>query len=377
MDILFEDAAIIVVVKPRGVLSEYSEHEPSVITALGDHGMLYPVHRLDRAVGGVMVYAKTKRAAATLSSAVQRGELSKEYTAIVSGVPTPKTGEMRDLLFKDAAKNKSFVVDRSRKGAKEAILRYAVRDTREFGGRTFSRVDVELVTGRSHQIRVQFASRTFPLVGDGKYGSREKCPYLALFACALSFPHPTTGERMRFCAPVPDDHPWNLFGSAAYEIERKFLIAYPDVKQLEAIPGVRISRLEQTYLVAPDGVALRVRRIEDEKGVRYIETAKRRVSDIRAVEEERTLTGEEYEALLLRADKARRPIAKTRYALPYDGHIVEVDVYDFWQDRATAEVELASEDEAFELPAWLSVIREVTADARYKNVNLARELPQD
>ncbi len=377
MEILFEDAAVIVVVKPRGMLSEYSEREPSVITALADHGTLYPVHRLDRAVGGVMVYAKTKRAAATLSAAVQKGALSKEYTAVVSGVPEPVSGEMRDFLFKDAAKNKSFVVDRARKGAKEAILTYAVRDTREVEGRTLSRVDVTLVTGRSHQIRVQFASRGFPLFGDGKYGSREKAPYLALFATALTFPHPVTGEKMRFCAPVPSDAPWHMFGSAAYEIERKYLIAYPDVKVLEAMKGVRISRLVQTYLTAADGVALRVRRIENEKEVRYIETAKRRVSDLRALEEERTLTKEEYEALLLRADKERRPIAKTRYALPHDGHVVEVDVYDFWQDRATAEVELASEDEVFSLPACLTVIREVTADARYKNVNLAKELPED
>lgn len=377
MEILFEDAAVIVVVKPRGMLSEYSECEPSVIKALGAHGTLYPVHRLDRAVGGVMVYAKTKRAAATLSTAVQQGELIKEYTAIVSGEPTPDKGELRDLLYKDAAKNKSFVVDRARKGAKEAILRYAVRDTRTYEGRTLSRVDVTLVTGRSHQIRVQFASRTWPLFGDGKYGSREKAAYVALFATALTFPHPVTGKPMRFCAPVPNDVPWNVFGSSNYEIERKYLIAYPDVRVLEAFEGVRISRLVQTYLVAADGVALRVRRVEDADGVRYIETAKRRVSDMRVLEEERVLTREEYEALLLRADTKRRPIAKTRYALPYDGHVVEVDVYDFWQDRATAEVELASEDEAFSLPDCLRVIREVTTDARYKNVNLARELPQD
>ena len=377
MEILFEDAAVIVVVKPRGMLSEYSEREPSVITELEEHGTLYPVHRLDRAVGGVMVYAKTKRAAATLCAAVQEGWLSKEYVAVVSGVPTPAEGEMRDLLFKDAAKNKSFVVDRARKGAKEAILRYAVRDTREWQGRTLSRVDVALVTGRSHQIRVQFASRGYPLFGDGKYGSREKAPYLALFAAALSFPHPTTGKQLRFCAPAPNGLPWDAFGSAAYEIERKYLIAYPDKDALAAMSGVRISRIVQTYLTAAEGVALRVRRVENGEGVRYIETAKRRVSDTRAVEEERTLSKEEYEALLLRADKTRQPICKTRYAVPSGNHVVEVDVYDFWQDRATAEVELASEDEAFELPAWLSVIREVTADARYKNVNLARELPKD
>ncbi len=377
MDILFEDSALIVVVKPRGMLSEYSEHEPSVITALAEHGTLYPVHRLDRAVGGVMVYAKTKRAAATLSAAVQNGLLCKRYTAIVSGVPTPAVGELCDLLFKDAAKNKSFVVERMRKGAKEAILTYTVRDTREVEGRALSRVEITLVTGRSHQIRVQFASRGLPLVGDGKYGSREKAPYPALFATALSFPHPVTGKEMQFCTPVPGDYPWSAFGSSAYEIERKFLIAYPDVSVLRAMDGCHVARIEQTYLLATDGVARRVRRLESERGVRYIETVKRRVSDLRAVEEERELTAEEYASLLTLADPMRRTIDKTRYSVPYGGHTVEVDVYDFWQDRATAEVELASEDEAVMLPDFLTVIREVTADARYKNVNLARELPED
>ena len=377
MEILFEDAALIVVIKPRGMLSEYSACEPSVITALADHGALYPVHRLDRAVGGVMVYAKTKRAAASLSAAVQQGLLCKQYSAVVSGTPTPEKGELRDLLFKDSAKNKSFVVDRARKGAKEAILTYTVRDTREVEGRTLSRVEITLVTGRSHQIRVQFASRGWPLFGDGKYGSREKAAYPSLFATALTFPHPTTGKEMHFCAPVPSDHPWNAFGSSAYEIERKYLIAYPDTKALCAMDGCRVARIEQTYLHAADGVALRVRRLEDESGVRYIETAKRRVSDLRAVEEERELAVTEYEELLARADETRRPINKTRYSVPFDGRTIEVDVYDFWSDRATVEVELASESEDVALPPCLSVLREVSADARYKNVNLAKELPKD
>lgn len=377
MDILFEDAAVIVAVKPRGMLSEYSEREPSVITALADHGTLYPVHRLDRAVGGVMVYAKTKRAAATLSAAVQAGALCKQYTAIVSGVPAPASGELRDLLWKDAAKNKSFVVGSARKGAKEAILTYTVRDTREVRGRTLSRVEITLVTGRSHQIRVQFASRGWPLFGDGKYGSREKAPYPALFATSLTFPHPDTGEQLRFDVPVPNDHPWSVFGSSAYEIERKYLIEYPDVCVLQKMEGFHIARIDQTYLTAPNGVARRVRRMEDERGVRYIETVKRRVSDLRAVEEERELNECEYRELLLLADQTRRPIGKMRYSVPYGGHTVEVDVYDFWRDRATAEVELASEDAAVLLPPCLTVVREVTADARYKNVNLARELPAD
>ena len=159
------------------------------------------------------------------------------------------------------------------------------------------------------------------------------------------------------------------------EIERKYLIAYPDVAVLKAMDGCRVARIEQTYLTAPNGVTHRVRRIADERGVRYIETVKRRVSDLRAVEEERALDEAAYAALLERADETRRPIFKTRYSVPYAAHTVEVDVYDFWNDRATAEVELAGEGEAVSLPSCLTLIREVTEDARYKNVNLAKELP--
>jgi CYTH domain-containing protein len=115
-----------------------------------------------------------------------------------------------------------------------------------------------------------------------------------------------------------------------------------------------------------------------EMGVtRYIETRKYRVSDLRATEEEKELSSAEYDALLALADPTLRPICKTRYAIPYKGHVVEVDLYDFWQDRATAEVELSHESEQAELPPCLSLIREVSDDKRYKNVNLARELPEN
>ncbi len=377
MEILYRDASVLVVVKPRGVLSEYHECEASVPAILSEYGTVYPVHRLDRAVGGVMVYAKTKQAAAALCAAVQRGALCKQYTAIVSGTPEPDAGEWRDFLLKDSAKNKSFVVSGARKGAKEAILRYAVQGSVEHEGATLSRVQIDLVTGRSHQIRVQFASRGCPLVGDGKYGSRCKAPYPALFATSLTFPHPKSGEIMQFSTPVPDDFPWNLFGSSAYEIERKYLIAYPDKAALAACEGVRIKRITQTYLAAPEGMTHRVRAVVENGETRYIETTKRRVNALRAVEEERDLTAAEYEALLDRADPARRPIGKTRYCVPYAGRTAEVDLYDFWQDRATVEVEMASEEERVTLPPFLRVIREVTEDKRYKNVNLARELPVD
>ena len=375
MEILFEDNYIVVAVKPRGVLSEAHESEENMPALLG--GNVFPVHRLDRTVGGVMVYAKTREAAARLSAAVQQNKLEKEYTAIVAGVPVPTEGELCDYLFKDSTKNKSFVVDSARKGAKEAVLFYHTSDTCTHEGNTLSRVKIRLQTGRSHQIRVQFASRKHPLVGDGKYGSRVKAEYPALFATGLSFPHPQSGKKMQFSTPVPGDFPWELFGTSQYEIERKYLIAYPDKAVLARADGARIKRIEQTYLLAGAGETRRVRKMTENGETRYVETRKYRVSDLRATEEEKELTAEEYDALLALADPALRPIFKTRYAIPFAGHVVEVDLYDFWQDRATAEVELASEAEGVELPSYLRVIREVTADKRYKNVCLARELPQE
>ena len=175
---------------------------------------------------------------------------------------------------------------------------------------------------------------------------------------------------------MPSDFPWDLFGTSQYEIERKYLIEYPDKAVLEAADGVRVKRIEQTYLQAATGETRRVRKMEENGATRYIETRKYRVSDLRATEEEKELSATEYDALLRLADPALRPIFKTRYAIPYAGHTVEVDLYDFWQDRATAEVELASEQEVVELPPYLRVIRDVSADKRYKNVNLARELPE-
>lgn len=374
MEILFEDKYLVVAVKPRGVLSEHHEREENMPALLG--GNVFPVHRLDRTVGGVMVYAKTREAAAKLSAAVQQNRLEKEYTAIVAGVPAPAEGEMRDYLFKDSAKNKSFVVDGARKGAKEAILTYHTLDTCTHEGSALSRVKIRLQTGRSHQIRVQLASRQHPLVGDGKYGSRIKAEYPALFATGLAFPHPRSGKKMQFSTPVPGDFPWRLFGTSQYEIERKYLIEYPNVATLEAAEGVRVKRIEQTYLLADKGETRRVRKMTEKGVTRYIETRKYRVSDLRATEEEKELSAAEYDTLLALADPDLRPICKTRYAIPYAGHVVEVDLYDFWQDRATAEVELADEKEAVELPPFLRVIREVSDDKRYKNVNLARELPE-
>ena len=175
MNILYSDKHYTVIVKPVGM---DSEHE--VPTALG--GEVYPIHRLDKNVGGVMVYARTKSAAAALSKAVQEGAMIKEYVALVHGTP-PESGDWEDWLFKDSRKNKVFVVKRQRAGVKKARLEF----TRSTAGGT-SLVHVRLHTGRSHQIRVQFASRGFPLVGDHKYGARDDSPAPMLFSRRITFP---------------------------------------------------------------------------------------------------------------------------------------------------------------------------------------------
>lgn len=376
-EILYQDASLVVAIKPRGVLSEgdaaVADAMPALLAPVA--GTVYPVHRLDRGVGGVMVYARNRGDAAALCGALASDALTKTYLAVVSGRPDPDEGEWRDYLFKDSAKNKSFVVSGARRGAREAVLRYRVLDTVCEGETVLSRVSVTLMTGRSHQIRVQFASRGFPLVGDGKYGSRIKAPFPALYAESLSFPHPESGKRMHFSAPVPSEFPYTLFGRSALEIEHKYLIAYPDPVMLEQLPGVRKKEMVQTYLLAPAGETRRVRRVCENGQTTYVFTRKVRQSDLCALEEEKPLTEEAYEALLGEADQTRRPVEKTRYCIPFHNRTVEVDIYPFWQDRAIAEVEVANSAEVVTLPPFLRVIREVSGDKRYKNVNLACEIP--
>ena len=186
MEILFSDRDLAVCIKPVGLDSEM-ELPKALKETLG--GEIFPLHRLDKNVGGVMVYARTKAAAAALSKAIQNGEMVKEYVAKVHGTP-PEDGILTDLLFKDSRKNKVFVVKKARAGVKEAKLQY-----RHLGN---GLVHVRLFTGRSHQIRVQFSSRGFPLVGDHKYGSRAEATAPMLFSCRISFPY--KGKKYRYCA---------------------------------------------------------------------------------------------------------------------------------------------------------------------------------
>lgn len=180
MEILYSDKEIVVCVKPVGMDSEH-DVPAALKEAIG--GELFPIHRLDKNVGGVMVYARTKGSAASLSTAVQEGTMVKEYVAMVHGTP-PESGDWTDLLFKDSTKNKVFVVKKERRGVKKARLEFKRLTEGEN-----SLVRIRLHTGRSHQIRVQFSSRGFPLVGDHKYGSRDTSSAPMLFSCKLTFPH--------------------------------------------------------------------------------------------------------------------------------------------------------------------------------------------
>ncbi len=179
MEILYCDKSIAVCIKDVGVDSE--QGVPAMLTqTLG--GDIFPIHRLDKNVGGVMVFARTKAAATALSKAVQAGIMVKEYVAMVHGTP-PESGDWTDFLFKDSSKNKVFAVKKERKGVKKARLEF----TRLTQGDP-STVRVRLHTGRSHQIRVQFASRGFPLLGDHKYGARDELESPRLFSCRITFP---------------------------------------------------------------------------------------------------------------------------------------------------------------------------------------------
>ena len=211
--ILYEDGDTLVIDKPSGLLSEASERAPSVINALLSHGkdgFLAPITRLDREVSGVMLLAKHKKSAAFYTAALaDRENFKKEYLAVVSGVPSEKSGELHDLLFKDSAKNKSFVVKRMRHGVKEASLAYDVLAEREVDGELLSLVRILLHTGRTHQIRVQFSSRRHPLVGDRKYGGCLSYP-MGLLSYRLTF---TTmkGKLLTVVAKAADKAPFSIF----------------------------------------------------------------------------------------------------------------------------------------------------------------------
>lgn len=212
MKILFEDSVLAVCLKPAGILSQSGDGRDMIsmlnahFAENGEKTEAFPVHRLDRETAGLMVYAKNSKAAAALSKQAEQNMIKKKYFAVVKGSPEEKSGVLKDLLFRDKQKNKSYTVKRMRKGVREASLEYEVIG--ESGG--YSLLDILLHTGRTHQIRVQFSSRKMPLFGDGRYGGGSGS--LALFAHTLEFTHPVSGERLIFSdKPDPAAEPWRRF----------------------------------------------------------------------------------------------------------------------------------------------------------------------
>ncbi len=186
----------LVCLKPSGVESE--KQLPRLLCEQTGEEILYPVHRLDKETAGVMVFAKTKSAAAYFSREIQENRFEKTYLAVVKGTLEEKESTFTDLLFRDKQKNKSYVVKRMRKGVKEAVLSYCVLKEIAVEETPNTLVEVHLQTGRTHQIRVQFASRKHPLLGDKKYGG-QSYSHLCLLAKQLTFVTPQ-GETVTFTA---------------------------------------------------------------------------------------------------------------------------------------------------------------------------------
>ena len=209
MEILYSDEKIVVCIKPAGVPST---DEPGglpelVRLALGDpNATVKTVHRLDQVVSGVMVLARTARAASDLSEQIRNHQFEKEYLAAIHGCPAEDKGTFRDLLARNKAEKKTYIVTEPGKDAQEAVLDYWVLAKTD----ELSKVRIWLHTGRTHQIRAQFSGRGFPLVGDKKYGLGEECN-IALWSCRVAFHHPKTGEFMEFQKEPPAVYPWSEF----------------------------------------------------------------------------------------------------------------------------------------------------------------------
>ena len=221
LKILYENKNVIVCIKPAGILSEETADGDESIVSLvrrhriscGEDGYVGLLHRLDRNVGGVMAFSKNEKVTGKLSAALSDKEIcEKEYLAVVSGVPDAPEGEYEDVLFKDTAKGKVFVVDSERKGAKRASLSYRVLASADGKCGVLSLVRVRLHTGRTHQIRVQFASRGMPVVGDGKYGNREKKnDGIALFSARLALSLDGIASFDAKALPDTESYPFSLF----------------------------------------------------------------------------------------------------------------------------------------------------------------------
>ena len=207
MDILYQDDRSAVAVKPVGVLStDEPGGMPELLRAQLHTDCIRTVHRLDRLVGGVMLFSRRRAVTGKLTAAVAERRITKEYLAVLRGHPQENAATLTDLLFRDASRNKSYVVKRMRKGVREASLEYVTL------GRTeeLTLVQVRLHAGRAPQIRVQFASRGLPLLGDIRYGSKAECT-TALWSHRMAFTHPVTGKPVDVSCPPPRRWPWTLF----------------------------------------------------------------------------------------------------------------------------------------------------------------------
>ena len=197
INILYDSKDLVVCEKPSGLVSEYSNNAssslPAVLAEQLGVKMLYTVHRLDKEVSGAMVYAKTQKAASALTKQITDGTFKKEYIAVVPGKLPQDKARLCDLLFHDKQKNKTYVVKKKRAGVKEAILEYTLISYS--ADENLSTLRVRLLTGRTHQIRVQFASRGFPICGDRKYGSDIHTKPIRLHSRSLSFIDPQNGRE--------------------------------------------------------------------------------------------------------------------------------------------------------------------------------------
>lgn len=212
MELIYIDEDIIVAVKPPRVLStDETGGMPELLRMhLGDpNADIRTVHRLDRVVSGLMVFARNPAAASDLSRQIREDVFEKEYMAVVHGI-VDDCGTLEDLLFRDKARKMTMVVKESGKNVQNAILHYQTIETAE----NMSLVKIQLVTGRTHQIRVQFSSRGLPLVGERKYAVLDDPCEIALWSCSLGFHHPKTEQQMQFMLQPPDTYPWSIFSKA-------------------------------------------------------------------------------------------------------------------------------------------------------------------
>lgn len=215
MNIIYYDNNIIVCIKPAGVISTDEEGGmPQLLReALGDENAdIRAVHRLDQVVSGLMVYAQSNAAASELSRQIRCGEFHKSYLAVVHGVPEERKGRFEDTLLRSKEKRKTFVINKPARGAQNAILDYELLGSN--GERSL--VAIELITGRTHQIRAQFSHRRLPLLGDRKYGAGEDDCRIALWSYSLSFLNPETGKRMNFRVKPPREYPWSDFDTSLF-----------------------------------------------------------------------------------------------------------------------------------------------------------------